>query len=105
MNVSSGFNIETFDTPDVAIILNQINNNFNIMIYLLSVCIGLVFAFAICYSIYKIIKWCTLQHRKENYHEGKNNNHGKTQHEQKQAVHGDDGGYGMFHGSSVDCFC
>ena len=40
--------IETIDTPDVSL-LTQINNNFNILIYLLSVCIGLVFAFAICF--------------------------------------------------------
>lgn len=81
MNVSSGSNIETIDTPDVAVLLTHINDNFNILIYLLSICIGLAFAFAICYLMYKIIKWCLLQHGKENYHEGKNNNRGKTQNE------------------------
>lgn len=60
MNVSSSVNIETVDTPDVTVILTQINNNFNVLIYLLSICIGFVFAFAICYSMYKIIKWCTM---------------------------------------------
>lgn len=60
MYASGSFSVETIDTPDVTSLLTQINNNFNIMIYLLSVCIGLAFAFAICYSMYKIIKWCTM---------------------------------------------
>lgn len=60
MNASSSVSVETIDSPDVSVLLTQINNNFNILIYLFSVCIGLVFAFAICLSIYKIIKWCTM---------------------------------------------
>lgn len=60
MNGSSGFSVETIDTPDVTFLLTQINDNFNILIYLFSVCIGLVFAFAICFSMYKIIKWCIM---------------------------------------------
>lgn len=60
MNGSSSSYIETFDTPDVSTLLTQINNNFNVLIYLLSVCLGLVFAFAICFSMYKIIKWCLM---------------------------------------------
>lgn len=60
MYASSSFNIETIDTPDFTSLLTQINNNFNILIYLFSVCIGLVFAFAICFSMYKIIKWCIM---------------------------------------------
>lgn len=60
MNASSSVNIETIDTPDVTSLLTQINNNSNILIYLFSVCIGLVFAFAICFSMYKIIKWCIM---------------------------------------------
>lgn len=60
MNASSSVNIETIDTPDVTVLLTQINDNFNILIYLMSVFIGLAFAFAICYAMYTIIKWCTM---------------------------------------------
>lgn len=60
MNASGSFSVETIDTPAVTSILTQINNNFNILIYLVSICIGLAFAFAICFLMYKIIKWCLM---------------------------------------------
>lgn len=60
MYASSSSNIETIDTPDVSVLLTQINDNFNILIYLFSICIGLVFAFAICFAMFKIIKWCLM---------------------------------------------
>lgn len=50
--------IETVDTADSVYYLSQINHNVNILIYLFSVSIGLLFGALICYVMYKIIDFC-----------------------------------------------
>ena len=58
MNASSGDYIATTDTPDVALMLSNINDNINLFMFLFSCLLGVAFVIFICYVMYKFILDC-----------------------------------------------
>lgn len=58
MNVSS--NIDTVDTPDMLGVLQHIDNNLNMIGWLMAACIGISIGLLVVYLMYKIIKWCMM---------------------------------------------
>lgn len=58
MNVVTSIDTATYDTPDTVLLLSHINDDLNMIIYLISAIMGFAAAMLICYLMYIIIKWC-----------------------------------------------
>ena len=47
----------TPDTPDVALMISNINNQVNLFMFLFQFLLAIAYTFALVYTIYKIIDW------------------------------------------------
>lgn len=50
--------VDTIDTADTIFYLSHINDDLNMLIYLISAIMGFAVAILICYLMYIVIKWC-----------------------------------------------
>lgn len=51
--------VETIDTPDIALMVENINNNLNLFMFLFQFLLGIAFVAFLCFVIYKFIDRCS----------------------------------------------
>lgn len=52
--------VETIDTPDIALMVENINYNLNLFMFLIQFLLGVAYVIFICYALYKLFDWYSM---------------------------------------------